>query len=518
MGEAQGTNGYQHEQSGHGIRIPRRRFLQIAGTSTAALLGAHSVMAGRLPGSGAVQSADALGPDAIDTLAGALDFDLERIFRFVADEIWYEPYGGLLRGASGTLESRAGNSVDKSVLLDALLRASFLDTRFVEGALDPAAESTILDSVVVTRDVARTRAAAVVIDPPPGGTPRPAATGPLPPELQEIADLAPELSAAATAWIAEHLDANVATIVQALGDAGIELGTAAPALPVLERDRHVWLQVKQGSDWIDLDPTIAGSQPGTAAAEPAGEPVTALPDDLRHRIRIAVIADVISGDTLAQRPVLAHEVFADAIGTAPIVLLHEKPDGLKGLGITIGAALGGQATRAIRPSSTWATTSSWARRGSRCARATAASSARGRAAGRASPWRNGSTSRSPHRMGRPARCGGRCSTWWTRLHEPAASSMWRPSPSLGWCRSRRPNPTSSCRCGACGSCPARPARPASVGSMAWGIRTTRWPGWDSTPPSTTSPGMRQARCTRWTGVSAPSSTAPISPPTWSVRT
>ena len=342
MGEAQGANGYQHEQSVTRHPHPATALPADRRDATAALLGAHSVMAGRLPGSGAAQSADALGPDAIDTLAGALDFDLERIFRFVADRIWYEPYGGLLRGASGTLESRAGNSVDKAVLLDALLRASFLDTRFVEGALDPAAESTILDSVVVTRDVARTRAAAVDDRAAARWHSAAAATGPLPPELQEIADLAPELSAAATSWIAEHLDANVATIVQALGDAGIELGTAAHALPVLERDRHVWLQVKQGSDWIDLDPTIAGTQLGDgrrrtgggASYGSPGRPPTPDPDSRSSRMSSAATRwpSDRSSPTRCSRT---------TIGTAPIVLLHEKPDGLKGLGITIGAALGG---------------------------------------------------------------------------------------------------------------------------------------------------------------------------------
>jgi hypothetical protein len=47
-------------------------------------------------------AAAAAGGEFAD-LADSLDYGIERIFRFVADEIRYEPYAGLLRGARGKL-------------------------------------------------------------------------------------------------------------------------------------------------------------------------------------------------------------------------------------------------------------------------------------------------------------------------------------------------------------------------------------------------------------------------------
>ena len=81
--------------------------------------------------------------DPVGALAQDLNFDTDRIFRFVADDVRYEPYAGILRGARGTLAARAGNSLDKSLLLAALLDASLVRYRFARGPLDPTTAARI---------------------------------------------------------------------------------------------------------------------------------------------------------------------------------------------------------------------------------------------------------------------------------------------------------------------------------------------------------------------------------------
>ncbi len=50
-------------------------------------------------------------------LTDSLDYDPDAAFAFVRDGIAFDPYRGLLRGPAGTLAARAGNSLDRAVLL-----------------------------------------------------------------------------------------------------------------------------------------------------------------------------------------------------------------------------------------------------------------------------------------------------------------------------------------------------------------------------------------------------------------
>ena len=64
-----------------------------------------------------------------------LDFDAEQLIAFVQEKIAFQPYQGLLRGVQGTLNSRAGNALDQSVLLAKMLNDAGLDARIASGEL-----------------------------------------------------------------------------------------------------------------------------------------------------------------------------------------------------------------------------------------------------------------------------------------------------------------------------------------------------------------------------------------------
>ena len=137
------------------------------------------------------------------------------------------------------------------------------------------------------------------------------------------------------------LGSGVGTVLAALSEAGIAVPPPPDELPALERDQHVWVQIRQGTDWVDVDPTLVGAEIGQAIATPVTTDLPAIPDELRHRVKIRVTAERIDGTGVAQDGILEYIAFADELGGMPMALLHETPDGLKGLGVSIGNVLGG---------------------------------------------------------------------------------------------------------------------------------------------------------------------------------
>lgn len=72
----------------------------------------------------------------LDELLFALNFDGEQTIRFVSDEISFQAYTGVLRGAEGTLVGRSGNALDQSLLLAQLLKDAGYEARIARGTLE----------------------------------------------------------------------------------------------------------------------------------------------------------------------------------------------------------------------------------------------------------------------------------------------------------------------------------------------------------------------------------------------
>ncbi len=274
----------------------------------------------------------------IAAMAESLDYDVEGILRFVADEIRYEPYAGLLRGANGTLAARAGNSVDQALLLRSLLTASALDTRIMVGPLPGSLVNAILTSSVgdAATDIAHS---ADVLWGPPENTSTPA-----PAPAQSPAGAALRAGFAAADDVAVFARSEASRLVEALGATIASVGSALPAststMPELERTQHLWIQVAQGAEWTDLDPTLPGVLQGTALATSAAV-LPAIPDALRHRLDFSLRDESVSAGKLVIDVGASVSTFADLLIGKPVTVLNTRPGGLPALGSFMTNALAG---------------------------------------------------------------------------------------------------------------------------------------------------------------------------------
>ena len=340
--------------------IGRRRFIAVACGTGAALASLPLVArAARNPSAPRrVSLANAPIP-AVADLAASLDYDTDLIFRFMADEIRYEPYEGALRGPLGTLWAGAGNSVDKALLLASLLDASLIEYRFATGTLDDAGAATVMagtiaDAAGATAAAGRSMrgdAATPGTATPGTATPAPAAASP-DAEVRSLLAGADDLVAAIAVKADQRLTAGIDVITSSLAAGGITLGAAVTDVPPLERASHTWVQMRSGGDYLDLDPYAPGAQSGTTLA--SGPTVLdRLPDDLRHRVDISVILETAKGGSLVEDPILTHSEFSDALSGIPITFTNMKPSGLSGMGSRIGGIIAGttdyRATLAVGP-------------------------------------------------------------------------------------------------------------------------------------------------------------------------
>jgi hypothetical protein len=301
--------------------LDRRTFLKAAAAATAAVIVSPLVV--RI---GALV-ARAQGPASTTDIAGLanqLDYDQAAIFRFVADEVGFDPYPGALRGATGTLWSRAGSSADQALLLASLLDEALVRYRFAIGTIDDTVATYLAASGAVDVATGRTRAAATLL--PPDVAAAWTGSGPW--------QRAPEVEAL-FGEARDRTEATVDMLERALSEAGIELATREPSLPEGERTQHVWIQASSGPDWVDLDPSVPGSQPGVAYAAVMMTTDT-LPDELYHTVTVRVDAEIVQGGVPVRTPVLSHEVRAADLPGKTITLVHPNPEWLG-----LGSALSG---------------------------------------------------------------------------------------------------------------------------------------------------------------------------------
>ena len=239
--------------------------------------------------------------DRIDT-AGVVEHvgrDRVALFNWVRDNTVLVSYSGALRGPTGVLWDRLGNSLDRALLLATLLERAGFESRLANGTLDDAARARVVSSM--------------------SGRPRPSI-----PPLTESPDAA-ALTALAQAVginneayraqlantqaaqraLKAEAQARIAAQAQAIQSAMPATGSPAPAAAV--SDDHWWVQVEEDGNWVDLDPTLPDAKPGATLTGARTTLAAAdLADEQRHLLKIRVMAEIWRNGQRSEAPLLEH--------------------------------------------------------------------------------------------------------------------------------------------------------------------------------------------------------------------
>ncbi len=235
------------------------------GTAAAGLLSSDAAPAAPAPDQWVtlVQRAQGLVPPAaysLGALAAVLPSDPSALDTFVRDDIGIDLYDGVLRGALGTWLGRAGDPLDKLLLLAAVLRSKHVAFQFVRGTLSDAERAAIIAEAK--------------------GAPR---------------------------YVIEPSDARQRTYLESRAAAGRrfaawiapKLGSTLAPPPDFVSGTHYWIRASAGGKSIDLDPTLKSTAPGAhlGTEDTAGSLSSALPQSLYATVDVRLRASDAGGKT-----------------------------------------------------------------------------------------------------------------------------------------------------------------------------------------------------------------------------
>lgn len=249
----------------------------------------------------------------LNTALDATEFDIDEIVRFVEQQIAFEAYPGLVRGALGTLQSRAGNSLDQAILLATLLKDAGYDARIVQANLSDESSSLAL------RQMARELEPVQVF------------TEGAENALFEIAGFLNQRTSSEgsgeLAWEKELEERR--ELAEAIGESlnatlaknELPLDLKSPPTEFFEEARqYFWCQYRHGpgSDWKDAHPIFSEAPLEFENLQPDRYFADEIPQELVQKLTIDLVAEVRKGSKSQSSPIMS-------TWTRPVANIHDMP-------------------------------------------------------------------------------------------------------------------------------------------------------------------------------------------------
>jgi hypothetical protein len=275
---------------------------------------------------------DTFDPQAIIDKVGK---DPEKLFEWVRDNTYFVPYKGLLRGEKGVLMDRLGNSVDRAMLLYALLKYIDQPARLAHGTLTEARAKDVLAKVPpFPRLPERTSSRSVEAKPSALISQYAKQNDMDVAKVNKAFDQVVAQQQRVRDLVQERIGAQAAIIARLVGP---------PPRSALQADReeqqhavtdHWWVQWEDGTNWLDLDPTLPGSTPGQplTAVQRTLVPnsYTDIGKDLVHSVEIQIIIEVLEDGQARETSLLQREIVPASVIGEPIIVSNVPISWLQG--------------------------------------------------------------------------------------------------------------------------------------------------------------------------------------------
>ena len=232
-----------------------------------------------------------------------------KLFEWVRDETYLVPYRGVLRGDKGVLMDRLGNSIDRTMLLVALLRSVGQTVQLGHGTLTEKQAKEVLERArPVPKDgIPALRPSRGM---PEGVLQKVAAQNQMDyAQLHKhIANLTAEQERMRES-VMRRVSEQAAFIATAVGKPKEDIRKKEEAAAVAAMRDHWWVQWKKESTWVDLDTALPDAKPGKALAN-AQETIAPdkLPASLYHEVKISIVIEQWEENKLKEVPVLIHNL------------------------------------------------------------------------------------------------------------------------------------------------------------------------------------------------------------------
>ncbi len=221
-------------------------------------------------------------------------------FEFVRDHVALEPYPGIMKGVRATLITRGGNSLERALLLAALLKQNGVSVKIAHGNLSPEQAQKLLQQIATEPGSVEQVLQSLSNSAPSTG---------LTDHQREFGKSLDQRGEQSGSALLEAVKKNLPLVQSALKKAGLPSDATSRQLEALED--HYWVQATVDDQAIDLDPSLKSASANQRLTDPVETFDPDSPaDTLFQHVQFRLVGEFLDSGTLQSKELLSKQINA----------------------------------------------------------------------------------------------------------------------------------------------------------------------------------------------------------------